>query len=601
MLYKIISSILFLSLFFKNLSAQEPSKEAKRQFALNSYIDYLNLSSDNLFRIYHDVQDAYIKVKEHFNGKIELWGDNEIYPISLTLMWGIRENNFLKNDYKKYISDYDTWGNFTNRIFDSVSSSFNTFLDQKQKQIIFSQLQQLHIIYLNINKKYKMLNGYLTKRNNAYLKSANSISILYDSVNTFKCFDSIALYFKDFKLKKDALEKNIIALQEYDVPETWKMSGFYKIAQASKPLINLINTLCNKTYYGDTIGLQKNIEELKKLKIALIESANPILDTMFTFSKTAGNDPRFRFNSYISCIDAFTFNLKRMQEDNSRFYKSYGKNNIAGYYNVHIIWAAINFERAFNNFIDLANGKKRLDEALCCYADNPRLDKTVYILPKITFVPARFDTHSSLKEDTSSINNIKIPTDTIQKLISTSAFSHLVLLLDVSSSMKAPDRLDILKNALDFIINYLRKEDKISIVLFSGTANVVIENVSGVDKQTLTKTIDQLQSHGSTNADAGIKMAYEIAKKYFIANGNNRIIVGTDGDFSLNNQSKNIIKEAASTGIALSCLLLGKDANASIIDFLEQISEKGNGHFYKVDSTNAKDVLLKEVTAIKLN
>lgn len=590
--------IVCIVLFLPSLNAQKLSKEAKRQFTLNSYIDYLNYASEDLFGLNHDLQSVYQDVLNHYKGLIKLkTGGGSIQ--TLNLLWGTRGNNFLKNYYEQSVSDYDTWHNITVRIFDSISISFNTFLQIEEQQIVYPQLQKLHATYLNIYKYYDEISHHLNIRNSAYLKSSTATTNEFNKISI--CLDSVAMCFAQFKLYKEALEKSVASLQEKNIPEAWKRSGFYVIAKASTPLINAVNIFCNKIHSGDTAKLQQSIEVLTNLKIALQNTANPILDTMFTFNKRAGNDPRFRFDEYMSVVNRLISLGKQLQTGKDFSYTQYGKNNIIGFYNKEVIWPAFQFERAFNDFIDLANGKKRLDEALCCYSDHPRLDKTVIILPKISFIPVRFDTDNSLLKNIVPPDSSKVQKDSIAQLISTSAFSHLVLLLDVSSSMKAPQRLDVLKNALQFIITYLRTEDKISIVLFSGTARAVIENVSGMEKQKLAQTIDQLKSDGRTNADAGIITAYEMAKKYFIPNGNNRIIVGTDGDFSLANQSKDLVKEFADKGIVLSCLLLGNDAHSSIISFLEQISEKGNGHFYKVDANNAKEILLKEITAIKLN
>lgn len=111
--------------------------------------------------------------------------------------------------------------------------------------------------------------------------------------------------------------------------------------------------------------------------------------------------------------------------------------------------------------------------------------------------------------------------------------SNLVFLLDVSGSMASADKLPLLQTALKLLTAQLSAQDKVSIVVYAGAAGVVLDGASGNDTQTLTYALEQLSAGGSTNGGQGITQAYQLAKKHFIPNGINRVILATDGDFNV--------------------------------------------------------------------
>jgi Ca-activated chloride channel family protein len=175
--------------------------------------------------------------------------------------------------------------------------------------------------------------------------------------------------------------------------------------------------------------------------------------------------------------------------------------------------------------------------------------------------------------------------------------SHLVFLIDVSGSMDLPNRLPLLKSAFRVLINNLRIKDTVSIVVYGGITRVLLEAVSGCEKEKLTNVIDSLQPSGSTPGESGIKMAYRIAHNHYIKNGNNRVILATDGDFNVGIKSEDelekLITEQKSSGIYLTCLGVGmgdyKDSK------IQSLAQRGNGNFAYLDSyAEAEKVLFKE-------
>ncbi|NOY48531.1 MAG: DUF3520 domain-containing protein [Chlorobi bacterium] len=175
--------------------------------------------------------------------------------------------------------------------------------------------------------------------------------------------------------------------------------------------------------------------------------------------------------------------------------------------------------------------------------------------------------------------------------------SNLTFLIDVSGSMGSQNKLPLLKSAFKLLVNQLRKKDKVSIVVYAGAAGVVLEPTSGNNKEKIIAALDNLYSGGSTAGGAGIKLAYKLAEKNFKKNGNNRVILATDGDFNVgassNKAMEALIENKRKSGVFLSVLGFGygnyKDSK------LETLADKGNGnHAYIDNMQEAQKVFGKE-------
>lgn len=175
--------------------------------------------------------------------------------------------------------------------------------------------------------------------------------------------------------------------------------------------------------------------------------------------------------------------------------------------------------------------------------------------------------------------------------------SNLVFLMDVSGSMSAPNKLPLLKSAFKMLIDKLRPEDKVAMVVYAGAAGEVLPSTSASEKEVILDALDGLSAGGSTAGGAGINLAYKIAKKNFVEGGNNRVILATDGDFNVgassNKAMENLIEEKRNDGIFLTVLGFGmgnyKDSK------MELLADKGNGNYAYIDNIlEAKKVLVSE-------
>lgn len=164
--------------------------------------------------------------------------------------------------------------------------------------------------------------------------------------------------------------------------------------------------------------------------------------------------------------------------------------------------------------------------------------------------------------------------------------SNLTFLIDVSGSMSSQNKLPLLKSAFKLLVNQLREKDKVSIVVYAGAAGMVLKPTRGDQKEEIIQAIERLQSGGSTAGGAGIELAYKLAEKNFVKNGNNRVILATDGDFNVGPSSDKamveLIEEKRKTGVFLSVLGFGmgnyKDSK------MEKLADKGNGNHAYIDT-----------------
>lgn len=164
--------------------------------------------------------------------------------------------------------------------------------------------------------------------------------------------------------------------------------------------------------------------------------------------------------------------------------------------------------------------------------------------------------------------------------------SNFVFLIDVSGSMYGATKLELVKSSLKLLVNNLRGKDRVAIVVYAGAAGEVLPSTSGSDKQKITEAINNLTAGGSTAGGAGIQLAYKIAEKNFIKDGNNRIILCTDGDFNVGVSSttelESLIESKRKTGVYLTVLGYGMGNYKD--NKLQTLAQKGNGNHAYIDN-----------------
>lgn len=182
--------------------------------------------------------------------------------------------------------------------------------------------------------------------------------------------------------------------------------------------------------------------------------------------------------------------------------------------------------------------------------------------------------------------------------MSTAPANNLVFLLDVSGSMDSPNKLPLVKKSMQMLLENMRPQDRIAIVVYAGAAGLALPSTSGEEKEKISAALENLEAGGSTAGGAGIKLAYKTTLENMLRGGNNRIILCTDGDFNIGASSDaeltNIVEENRNKGVFLTVLGFGMGNYKD--NKLELLADKGNGNYAYIDDLmEAKKVLVNEM------
>ncbi|MDZ7605265.1 MAG: von Willebrand factor type A domain-containing protein [Cyclobacteriaceae bacterium] len=177
------------------------------------------------------------------------------------------------------------------------------------------------------------------------------------------------------------------------------------------------------------------------------------------------------------------------------------------------------------------------------------------------------------------LQGLKVPTENLPA-------SNLVFLIDVSGSMQDVNKLPLLKSAFKMLVEELRAEDRVAIVVYAGAAGLVLPSTSGKNKEKIIEALDRLEAGGSTAGGAGIKLAYETALENFVTKGNNRVILASDGDFNVgassNAEMERLIEQKREQGVFLTVVGFGMGNYKD--DKMEIMADKGNGNYAYIDN-----------------
>jgi Ca-activated chloride channel family protein len=175
--------------------------------------------------------------------------------------------------------------------------------------------------------------------------------------------------------------------------------------------------------------------------------------------------------------------------------------------------------------------------------------------------------------------------------------SNLVFLVDVSGSMMQPGKLPLVQSSLKLLTEQLRPQDRVALVAYAGNAGLVLPSTEGSEKQKIKDAIDALEAGGSTAGGAGIQLAYKIARQQLVKNGNNRVILCTDGDFNVGASSEDelvrLIEQEKESGVYLT--VLGYGSGNYQDSKMQQLADKGNGNHVYIDGIGeARKILMQE-------
>ncbi|MGN0642104.1 MAG: von Willebrand factor type A domain-containing protein [Huintestinicola sp.] len=257
-----------------------------------------------------------------------------------------------------------------------------------------------------------------------------------------------------------------------------------------------------------------------------------------------------------------------------------------------------------------SNIRRMIDNDMDIPADAVRLEEMINYFNYNYPDPAEgepFAIHTELSDcpwnDQSRLLMVGINTKSLDSELDDRPPMNLVFLIDVSGSMYSEAKLPLVQKSFSMLTDNLGPKDRISIVTYAGSDDVLLEGADGNDKEKILRVIDSLEAGGSTAGAAGINTAYEIAEKYFIDGGNNRIILATDGDLNVGISSESeltrLVEEKRENGVYLSVLGFGTGNYKD--NKLEAIADHGNGNYSYIDSEReAKKVLVEEMSGTLL-
>jgi Ca-activated chloride channel family protein len=181
--------------------------------------------------------------------------------------------------------------------------------------------------------------------------------------------------------------------------------------------------------------------------------------------------------------------------------------------------------------------------------------------------------------------------------------ANLVFLIDTSGSMDQPNKLPLLKQAFAQLVPQLRAQDRVSIVVYAGSAGLVLPPTPGNRHGEILAALEQLQAGGSTNGGEGIQLAYAMARQSYARNGVNRVILATDGDFNVGTVDQGaletLVGDQRKSDIALTTLGFG-DGNYNDA-MAEQLADVGDGNHAYIDTLQeARKVLVEEMQSTLL-
>lgn len=187
-----------------------------------------------------------------------------------------------------------------------------------------------------------------------------------------------------------------------------------------------------------------------------------------------------------------------------------------------------------------------------------------------------------------------------ERAVAELAPANLVFLVDVSGSMDRREGLPLVKSTLKLLVDQLRDQDRVSLVVYAGESRVVLKPTSGRDKAKIRNAIDQLTAGGSTAGASGIELAYQMAREGFIDQGINRILLATDGDFNVGISDFDSLKQMAAdqrkSGVSLTTLGFGVDNYNEHL--MEQLADAGDGNYAYIDNLReARKVLVEQLSS----
>ncbi len=398
-----------------------------------------------------------------------------------------------------------------------------------------------------------------------YLEKEKFLSDKFEDVS--RRTKRLIILFDEFDLQKEKVYssiKNIYDSYEQDDENSWVKSAnaLRKALPTAKEILDLEKEefkSSTKSNSNEKIDSLKN--NLKIYYTKLVEDQYSNLKGLKKIGSTHGDCP-------YSAYEWFNHDLKAYFDRIEDYEKS------------------VDFKTKWSKLSSLAYGYNSLVsryDKIVSLADKPLLEglKQQDLL--------RFP-EGKPEDNSNSGSNQNI--DNSSKSMEGYAFTNITLLLDVSASMRSPEKLPLFKKSLENLLQIMRKEDELSIVQYSGSAKVALKPISARKKKKIVKTIESLKPKGRTNIYEGLKLAYQTVESNKKPSTNDKVILITDGIFRIDGSLNQLIDRNSEQGIQLTIFSYGKSTDSD--DSLKKLVEKGRGKYLHVTADNSEEMVIRE-------
>ncbi len=487
-------------------------------------------------------------------------------------------NTFLASAERKYGPSYSYYS-ASDFPYDKFHKALynSKFIPQESQTALNNRLQTI----LNITAEREALELELAK----YSKKKKYKEDNFEKgKEILKRFEQIL---NDYELHINALLTDLKKVYEAykinDATNNWRISGeaLTELTDNSFHVLQEVKTVCK-----DSSSIKPNTRIVHKLVRKVISNQYSNMNGIYKLGRNNGHCPYTPYEDLPESAEHLADNadaVDSLLHDKKR--RRYKKRN--DFYKDHV-YVYNSMVDDLNKFAWLALGETEIGRR--------EISKPVFLLYRMR-QPLYFDYKEIQVTSQPQKPHVTSSTPESEEMKGY-AYNNLVLLLDVSSSMKAPEKFPLLKESFLELLKILRNQDEVAIVSYSGKAQIVMKPISCSLKDSIASIINSMKTGGGTDARKGLKLAYKSASRNFIENGNNRIILATDGQFKLSDKDYRLVEKYAEQGIHLTLFYFGTESKE--LPSLKRLTNTGNGNYVLINKGNMILKLKEEVKAIKV-
>lgn len=544
---------------------------------LNNYVDFINESmrqSNNLQMALRSFSSsaAYYKGLSSFQGKGGLTYNYSDFKIPLAqFQKTVSESSSISSSYAKNL-------NLQTEVIIRIMNEMEALSEALEKETTERRYEQDHLkrVY-EILERYKVLFEVIDNKKEILYKDVRSV---YDS---YPLRDPNANWIVSWKALR--------SLTDFDHKALFEAKAFYKGSSTTLPASDNIDNQLR-----DVIA--KEYENMKGIE---------------KYGRNNGLCPYTPYEDIPQTSRMFSEKLKKVSLPKENYTQHpyhdlvYLYNDVVDDYNKFCELSRLGLLKTVKQpeWFDIKYPTKESPSASTQEVQHPPVVAVSTITPNTTQLNSanQSTTNASLKvvHDTVYIERretvyLADPGENLRSMEGY-ATNNMVLLLDVSGSMNSPEKLPLLKTSVLNLLDMMRQEDQVSIVVYSGKAKVLLQPTSFKEQEKIRQAINSLTSSGQTDGNAGIRLAYQVADKNYIRGGNNRIILATDGEFPISEEVFTMAEKFSREDIFVTVFNFGKTTASA--KNLEKLSRKGKGNYEHITKENMELKLIKEAKAKK--